>query len=143
MTVKKLFIGGLKDGVSEDDLKSYFGQYGNVVEAVVMREKETNKARGFGFISFDDYDPVDKIIRECNFCISITSQFILESKMIFLLVEKNHQVNGVNLHVQKALPKDHEKGGQNKGGGGGGGNRGGNFTSNLIDFGSYSTMKSN
>ena len=70
MTVKKLFIGGLRDNLSEDDLKSYFGLYGNVVEAVVMKEKETNKSRGFGFVTFDDYDPVDKIIRAYFKCLN-------------------------------------------------------------------------
>ena len=64
MTVKKLFIGGLRDNLTEDDLKNYFGNYGNVIEAVIMKEKETNKSRGFGFVTFDDYDPVDKIIRK-------------------------------------------------------------------------------
>ena len=64
MTVKKLFIGGLRDNLTEDDLKNYFNSYGNVIEAVVMKEKETSKSRGFGFVTFDDYDPVDKIIRE-------------------------------------------------------------------------------
>jgi RNA recognition motif-containing protein len=64
MTVKKLFIGGLRDNLTEDDLKNYFGNYGNVIEAVIMKEKESNKSRGFGFVTFDDYDPVDKIIRK-------------------------------------------------------------------------------
>lgn len=63
MTVKKLFIGGLRDNISDDDLKAYFGTFGSVAEAIVMKEKETNKSRGFGFVTFDDYDPVDKIIR--------------------------------------------------------------------------------
>lgn len=66
MTVKKLFIGGLRDNISDDDLKAYFGTYGSVAEAIVMKEKETLKSRGFGFVTFDDYDPVDKIICKCS-----------------------------------------------------------------------------
>ena len=45
-TVKKLFIGGLRDTVSEEDLRAYFSKYGNILEIVVMREKETGKPRG-------------------------------------------------------------------------------------------------
>lgn len=64
MTVKKIFIGGMRDQVTDEELKTYFANYGNIVECLVMRDKETQKSRGFGFITFDDYDPVDKIIRK-------------------------------------------------------------------------------
>lgn len=37
-------------------------QYGNVSNVVLVTTKDTGKKRGFGFVEFDDYDPVDKIV---------------------------------------------------------------------------------
>ena len=65
-TVQKLFLGGLKDGVSDDDLRDYFGKFGTVTNVEQMTDKSNGRKRGFGFVEFDDYDPVDKCLLEGN-----------------------------------------------------------------------------
>lgn len=48
----KLYIGGLSFDASEDDLYDFFGAYGSVTEAIVCKDKETGRSRGFGFVTF-------------------------------------------------------------------------------------------
>jgi len=51
-TSNKLFVGGLSQDIVTEDLKSYFGEYGPVTDAVVMVDRRTGRSRGFGFVRF-------------------------------------------------------------------------------------------
>lgn len=49
---KKLFIGSLKWGLTEDELKEAFAIFGEVTSCKIINDKETGKSRGFGFVEF-------------------------------------------------------------------------------------------
>ncbi|CAF4783656.1 unnamed protein product, partial [Rotaria socialis] len=52
LTVKKIFIGGIRDGLDEESLRKYFEKYGNINDCLLMHDKD-GKTRGFAFIEFD------------------------------------------------------------------------------------------
>ena len=60
----QLFIGGISWDTNEDRLREYFDKYGEVVEAVIMRDRATGRARGFGFIVFADPAVAEQVIME-------------------------------------------------------------------------------
>lgn len=62
ISVKKLFVGGLKDNHDEKCLEEYFSKFGNVISVKILTDRTTGKRRGFAFIEYDDYDSVDKAI---------------------------------------------------------------------------------
>ena len=58
----KVFIGGLNLNTTKDSLKSFFEQYGEIVDAVVMRDPTTKRSRGFGFVTYSDPKCVDECL---------------------------------------------------------------------------------
>uniref|UniRef100_A0A8C0E2K5 RRM domain-containing protein n=1 Tax=Balaenoptera musculus TaxID=9771 RepID=A0A8C0E2K5_BALMU len=50
----KLFIGGLHADTRENSLEVVFGKYGRITEVILMKVRETNKSRGFAFITFEN-----------------------------------------------------------------------------------------
>ncbi|KAI8811881.1 hypothetical protein BJ742DRAFT_664481, partial [Cladochytrium replicatum] len=48
----KIFVGNLSWGTTDDTLRDTFGQYGEITDAVVLRDRETGRSRGFGFVTF-------------------------------------------------------------------------------------------
>jgi RNA-binding protein Musashi len=55
----KIFVGGVSQDATEQDFKEYFMQFGRVVDATLMIDKDTGRPRGFGFVTFDSEAAVD------------------------------------------------------------------------------------
>ena len=50
---KRLFVGNLPYSVGESDLETAFADHGTVVSAVVIRDRESGRSRGFGFVEME------------------------------------------------------------------------------------------
>lgn len=57
--VVKIFVGGLPASCDLEKLKSHFAQYGEIHDAVVMMDAQTQRHRGFGFVTFKDSSGVE------------------------------------------------------------------------------------
>ena len=96
-----LYISNLSYNVTDADLNELFADYGEILSARVITDRETGRSRGFGFVELKDDDLAKKAIEELN-------QATYDEKVI---------------SVTEARPRE-DRGG-NRGGGFGGGNRGG------------------
>jgi RNA recognition motif-containing protein len=53
---KKIYVGNLSYSSTDPELEELFGQYGEVVSAKVIMDRETQRSRGFGFVEMADDD---------------------------------------------------------------------------------------
>lgn len=60
----KLFVGVISWETTEETLKDYFGQFGDVYQANIMRDKATGRPRGFGFVLFSDPSVIDRVVQD-------------------------------------------------------------------------------
>ncbi len=101
---KRIYVGNLSFNTSAEDLRSAFGQYGDVVSASVVSDRETGRSRGFAFVEMND--GADDAIDALN----------------------GQDLGGRTLTVNEARPREERRGGGGgggRGGYGGGGGRGG------------------
>lgn len=52
----KLFVGGLPYSTTDDELQQAFADYGTVASAVIIKDRETGRSKGFGFVEFESDD---------------------------------------------------------------------------------------
>ncbi|MBI1322403.1 RNA-binding protein [bacterium] len=101
MLSKKLYVGNLSFRTSSSDLDQLFSQYGSVISAQVLEDRETGRSRGFGFVEMNSDEEATAAVEALH----------------------DHEFQGRRLTVNEAKPREPRPGGG--GFGGGGGSRGG------------------
>ncbi len=101
----KLYVGNLPFETTEDQLKAFFAEVAVPSRATVVRDKFTNRSRGFAFVEFDDEAAAKKAVETLN----------------------GRALGGRALKVNEAKPQEPRAfgGGGGRGPGGGGGGAGG------------------
>jgi len=62
----KLYVGNLSWNTTDDTLRQAFGDYGQVLDSIVMRDRDTGRSRGFGFVTFNTGEEADAAIASLN-----------------------------------------------------------------------------
>jgi cold-inducible RNA-binding protein len=106
---KKLYVGNLPYSVSEQQIKDLFSQVGEVGTVSLITDRETGRAKGFGFVEMVTEEGAAAAIEKFN----------------------GYDMDGRALTVNEARPREERPqggfGGGNRGGFRGGNNRGGGF----------------
>ena len=111
-----IYVSNLSFNVQDEDLREFFASYGEITSAKVIMDKVTGQSRGFGFVEMPDDAAAKKAIAELD----------------------NATVEGRNIRVNEARPKE-DRPARNGGGGGyrGGGNGGNYNNSNSYNKNRY------
>jgi RNA recognition motif-containing protein len=62
----KLFVGNISWNVDSEQLKEFFAQIGEVVEAKVIYDRQRNRSKGFGFVTFASEELAQQALEELN-----------------------------------------------------------------------------
>ena len=103
MVGKRLYVGNLSYGTTNDSLQQLFAQFGNVVSAQVVQDRDTGRSKGFAFVEMGTDQEAQAAIQGLH--------------------DKEH--DGRPLTVNEARPREERGGGGGGYGGGRGGGRGG------------------
>jgi RNA recognition motif-containing protein len=102
---KKLYVGNLSFRTSSSDLDQLFSQYGSVISAQVLEDRETGRSRGFGFVEMNSDEEAAAAVESLH----------------------DREFQGRRLTVNEAKPREPRPGGGGFGGGGGGGGSRGSY----------------
>ena len=63
---KKLYVGKLSYGTTDNDLQTLFGPHGTVQSAQVIMDRDTGRSKGFGFVEMDNDEQAQAAIAAVN-----------------------------------------------------------------------------
>ncbi|XP_020533654.1 RNA-binding protein 38 isoform X2 [Jatropha curcas] len=65
-TFTKVFVGGLAWETPTEEMRKYFEQFGEILEAVIITDKNTGKSKGYGFVTFRDPESARRACADPN-----------------------------------------------------------------------------
>jgi cold-inducible RNA-binding protein len=66
LSMNKLFVASLSWNTDDKSLAQHFSQIGPVKEAIIIKDRETKKSRGFGFVTFENDQDAQRAIQELD-----------------------------------------------------------------------------
>jgi RNA recognition motif-containing protein len=100
--MNEIYVGNIAYGVTEQDLRDFFGEFGSIKAVKLIKDAQTGQSKGFAFIQYNTQAEAENAAKMGN----------------------SKPMQGRNLKVNMARPKERSGGG---GGGGGGGGYGGGY----------------
>ncbi|THV06791.1 hypothetical protein K435DRAFT_743389 [Dendrothele bispora CBS 962.96] len=64
--MSKIYVGNLSWNTTDDTLRQAFSNYGNVIDSIVMRDRDTGRSRGFGFVTYGSENEAQSAISSMN-----------------------------------------------------------------------------
>ena len=66
MSNSKLYVGGLSWDITDDQLRAHFSQVGEVTDAIVIKDRDSGRSKGFGFVEFANEEDAQAAIEKFN-----------------------------------------------------------------------------
>lgn len=81
--LRKIFVGGLNRTTTDDVFKGYFEKFGTVIDFVIVKDSNTKKSKGFGFVTYESLQGADNA-----------------------LSSRPHTLDGWEIDIKRAIPRE-------------------------------------